>query len=196
MNFYEAVLAILNLYAHVWPGVRHGDPGLHVRGKRPCIRQADWVSGYLLFATDSRPDPTLNAWRLGATYTRDCRPLASTENDSRSEIRPLNLLTMGSALNRHCGPDDAFRDPNLLFPGNKVFVRPNQHVHKATCGTSPISGTPVLCLSATTPSGRKVSNQQEVANLILPLSRQPSAQTELNAFNLNVRSCALLLTRL
>jgi hypothetical protein len=66
MNFYEAaVLAILNFYAHVWPGVRHGDPGLHVRGKRPCIRQADWGSGYLLLAIDSRRDPTLNAGGWG-----------------------------------------------------------------------------------------------------------------------------------
>jgi hypothetical protein len=53
MNFYEASVGNIELYAHVCPGVRHSDPGLHVRGKRPCIRQADWGSGYLLFASDS-----------------------------------------------------------------------------------------------------------------------------------------------
>lgn len=55
----------IELYAHVWPGVRHSDPGLHVRGKRPRIQQADWGSGYLLFASDSRRDRTLNAGGWG-----------------------------------------------------------------------------------------------------------------------------------
>jgi hypothetical protein len=73
-----------------------------------------------------------------------------------------------------------------LFQGNNVCTSQSTRPQGSLRNVANFRGPPSYAFPLPHPSNRSI--QQGVANLVLPLSRQPSAQTELNAFNLIVRS--------